>query len=88
MLVEEKALAKLKLVHQPSPRVLACRRNGRLGGLARAKKVTSEKMKEWSSRGGKATFDRYGSGLMSFITKKRKHVGRFRKPVAARRKVA
>ena len=70
-----------KATHQPSPKVLACRANGRKGGLARAKNNTKAKMREWSSKGGRKCVDVLTSDFMSFLTTQRKTVGRYRKPV-------
>jgi len=66
---------------QISPRVLANRRNARLGGLARAKNNSKEKIKEWASRGGKNTQDLYGSDLGRYAQTLRKTVGCKKKPV-------
>jgi hypothetical protein len=66
---------------QPSPRALASRRNGALGGKARAAKYSLEQRKEWSSKGGKALQELYGSDFKSFMGTKRKKVGRYKTPV-------
>jgi hypothetical protein len=77
---------------QPSPRVLAARRNGALGGKARAAKHSKEMRDKWSSKGGFVTSERYGPELKKYGSTLRKTVGRYRTPVehtklAKRRKV-
>jgi hypothetical protein len=67
---------------QPSPRVLASRRNGALGGKARAKKYSRAERDEWSSKGGLVTSELYGPDLARHRFSKRKTVGRYRKPAA------
>jgi len=74
-------VAITKKAHQPSPKVLAARRNGRLGGLARAKNNSKEKMAEWSSKGGFKTSETYGSDLHSHAAAQRKKVGRYSKVI-------
>lgn len=79
--------------YQPSPKVLACRENGRKGGLARAKKNSKAAIKSWSSKGGKRTHEVHGSDLFAFLSTKRKTVGRYSKPtsnatIPKRKKVA
>lgn len=67
---------------QPSPRVLASRRNGALGGKARAKKYSKAERDVWSSKGGLTTSELYGPELKKHIFSKRKTVGRYRKPAS------
>lgn len=67
---------------QPSPRTLASRRNGALGGKARAAKFSKEQRAEWSRKGGLATSEIYGPELKKHTFSKRKTVGRYRKPRA------
>lgn len=67
---------------QPSPRALASRRNGALGGKARAKKYNKQQIQKWGSKGGLVTSELYGSDLAKHRFSKRKFVGRYRKPIA------
>ena len=70
-----------KIATQVSPRTLASRRNGALGGRARAKKdAGTKKMSEWGAKGGKQTFALYGSDFYSMNFKRAKTVGRYRTP--------
>lgn len=71
-----------KQTHQPSPKVLACRENGRKGGLARAKNNPKKLLKTFSSKGGQTTADNYGVDYFKYIAARRQNVGRYRKPVA------
>lgn len=66
---------------QPSPRVLASRRNGALGGKARAAKYSKEERAAWSAKGGKTTAEVYGIGLKQYASNMRKTVGRYSTPV-------
>lgn len=66
---------------QPSPRVLAARRNGALGGLARAKKYSKQQRREWSGKGGDTTADRYGTEFAKYRSTCRKKIGRHAVPV-------
>jgi hypothetical protein len=67
--------------YQPSAKQLAAQANGRLGGLARARKLTAEQRSLIAAKAGTATKDAYGIDLYSHIGKFRKVVGRNRKPV-------
>lgn len=60
-------------VIQPSPRVVACRKNGQRGGLARAQRHDAMQLKEWARMGGMATRRRYGPDFFRGIRKLRKH---------------
>jgi hypothetical protein len=78
---------------QPSPRVLASRRNGALGGKARAQRHTKQEIADWAAIGGNITQELYGSDLKKFATRLRKHIGRYKKSAAecnikGRRKLA
>jgi hypothetical protein len=66
---------------QPSPRCLAARRNGALGGKARAKKYSVKQRREWSGKGGTTTAERYGSEFARHRSTCRKKVGRHAIPV-------
>lgn len=70
-----------KKVRQPTPRQIACRANGRKGGLARAKNLTDKQLSEIGQKGGKATLDKLGVDFFAFMTGKRKVVGRYRTPI-------
>jgi len=63
-------------VGQTSPRVIAGRANGRLGGLARARKHDSADLTLWARMGGTATRDRHGADFYSKIRKYRTHYGK------------
>lgn len=65
---------------QPSPRTLASRRNGALGGKARAAKHTKSVRDSWSSKGGNVTAERYGPELKKYGSALRKTVGRYKTP--------
>lgn len=54
---------------QPTPMQLAARANARLGGLARAKKLTAKRRKEIATKAGNATKDAYALGFYSHISK-------------------
>lgn len=54
-----------------SKRSLAARRNGRLGGIARAKNNSPEVLEEISRIAGSATRDTYGNSYYSYLAKKR-----------------
>lgn len=69
--------------YQPSPMQAANRVKARLGGLARAQKLTAERRTEIAIKAGNATKDAYGVGLYAHIGKMRKTVGRNRKPVTS-----
>lgn len=73
-------MAKAKVAVQISPRVLAAKRNGRLGGLARAKNNSKAKIRSWSSKGGNSCLAKYGSEFFSHAQSKRKTRGRYRTP--------
>lgn len=66
---------------QLSAMQVANRAKGKLGGIARAAKLTAERRIEIATKAGTATKDAYGVGLYSHIGKYRKVVGRNRKPV-------
>lgn len=69
-------------VSQPSPRAIASRRNGALGGKARAAKYSKKQIQEWGAKGGLATSALYGPDLVRHRFKNRKTVGRYRKPAS------
>jgi len=54
---------------QPTASQLANRVNGRLGGLARAKKLTAKRRKEIATKAGNATKTAYGIGIYGHISK-------------------
>lgn len=54
-----------------SRRVLASRKNGRLGGLKTASTHSAEFLEERASKAGNATRDTYGNEYYSFIAKQR-----------------
>ena len=62
------------LPDQPSPRLVASQRNGRAGGLARARLYDELQLTAWGEKAGAATLARYGHTYYSHIsgTKKRK----------------
>jgi hypothetical protein len=55
---------------QPTPRVLANRRNGSLGGIARAAVLSANQRRRIASKGGKATLKLYGTDFFSEIKKR------------------
>src|SRR5437773_2577035 len=57
---------------QDSPRVVAGRRNGQRGGVARARLHGPEKRKEWARLGGIATRSRHGNDFYREIRKLRR----------------
>jgi hypothetical protein len=67
--------------YQPSAMQIANRKKARLGGLARARKLSAARRSEIAQKAGNATKDAYGVDLYSYIGKLRKNVGRTRKPV-------
>lgn len=69
-----------KVATQVSPRTLASRRNGALGGKARAAKLSKERLTEIASSGGKGTLAKHGSDFYSHIKKLSKTVGRYKTP--------
>ena len=71
-----------KVATQVSPRTLASRRNGALGGKARAAKHSKAKMKAWSSKGGTSTLNRYGTEFFADAVSRTKTVGRYKTPRA------
>lgn len=73
-----------KKAKQLTPRQIACRANGKKGGLSRAKNLSKQRKQEIASSGGRTTHLRYGDDYFGFIAKKRKNVGRYSSPVAAR----
>jgi hypothetical protein len=75
----------MKKAKQPTPREIACRANGRKGGLARAKKLSASRRKEIASKAGMQTIKNHTADYFSFISKKRKVVGRYRTPVGETR---
>lgn len=56
-----------------SKRVLASRKNGRLGGLKTASTHSAEFLEERASKAGNATRDTYGNEFYSFIASKRNY---------------
>jgi hypothetical protein len=72
-----------KTAKQLTPRQVAARRNGSLGGKARAKNLSSDEIKALSALGGRQTHARYGDDYFGFIAGKRKRVGRYSTPVTA-----
>lgn len=68
---------------QPTPMQVAARRNGSLGGIARAKKLSAAKRSEIARKAGTACSDAYGSDLYRHLGTLRKVVGRNRTPVNA-----
>lgn len=74
-------MKKTKRAKQLTPRQIACRANGRCGGLARAKKLTAAEKRKIASEAGKATHRNHGDDYYAFIARKRKRVGRYSTPV-------
>jgi hypothetical protein len=58
---------------QPSPRLLAGKRNGEKGGNARAERHSPEQLREWARIGGIATRERHGLEFFRGIRKLRRH---------------
>jgi hypothetical protein len=58
-------------VYQATPRVLASRKNGKLGGLARARKLSALRRSEISAMGGRQNVLRHGTAIYSFMVKQR-----------------
>ena len=56
-------------VAQPSPRMLAAKKNAEKGGNARAEQHDTKQLREWARQGGLATRERHGLA--------RQHAGRF-----------
>lgn len=54
-----------------SPRMIAAKRNGVLGGKALVAKTTPEQRQAWSEKGGAATLARYGHAYFRHIVNKR-----------------
>jgi hypothetical protein len=48
-------------------RLLALRRNGRLGGIARKLRYSREQRQAWGEKAGAATLARYGRDYYKFI---------------------
>jgi hypothetical protein len=76
-----------KRAKQPTPRQIACRANGRKGGLARAKKLTKKEIVAIAIKGGNKLHQKHGDDYYSFIASRRKTVGRYRTPVSLNRKL-
>jgi len=72
----------LKRVRQLTPRQVAARKNGKLGGLARAKSLSPERRRDIASKAGTQTHTNYGDDFFSFIAGRRRRVGRYRTLVA------
>jgi len=78
-----------KKAKQLTPRQVAARRNGSLGGKARAKNLSSEALKVIAASGGKTTHQRYGDSFFGYISSRRYRVkkgsvvGRYRTPAMA-----
>ena len=72
-----------KKAKQPTPRQIASRANGRKGGLARAKNLSAQEMKDIAASGGKSTHERYGDDYFGFIARRRTRVGRYSTLVVA-----
>jgi hypothetical protein len=74
-------VATKKIATQLSPRVVAARKNGALGGKARAAKYKgTKKLALWGAKGGKQTLALYGSEFFAHAVSKTKVVGRYRTP--------
>jgi hypothetical protein len=58
---------------QPSPRLLAGKRNGEKGGNARAERHSPKQLREWARMGGIATRERHGLKFYRKIRKMRSH---------------
>jgi general stress protein YciG len=68
--------------YQPSPKVLACRENGRKGGLARAANNSKAKLVKIATKGGQKLHELHGDDYYSHIVGLRRFVGRYRRPTA------
>jgi general stress protein YciG len=64
---------KAEIPTEPTPRTIASRENGGLGGEARATRNDHVVLQEWSSRGGKKVLQKYGREYFVALRKKRKH---------------
>src|SRR5215469_7896093 len=64
-----------------SPRVLAARRNGRLGGLATANKSTPEFLEQRASKAGSVNSERYGTQFYSHIARQPRKKSHSRKQI-------
>jgi hypothetical protein len=73
-------LVSKKVATQVSPRTLASRRNGALGGKARAAKLSKQRLTEIATSGGKSTLAKHGSEFYSHANSLSKTVGRYRTP--------
>ena len=60
-------------VAQPTPRLLAGKKNGRLGGDARAERHSPKQLRGWARMGGIATRERHGKDFFRKIRKLRRH---------------
>lgn len=70
-----------KIATQLSPRVVAARKNGALGGKARAAKYKgTKKLSQWGAQGGNTTLALYGSEFFSHAVSLTKTVGRYKTP--------
>ena len=67
-----------KKAKQLTPKQVACRSNGRKGGLARALSLTSEQIKSIGSKGGRATHAKLGDDYFSFLAGRRRRIGRYK----------
>jgi hypothetical protein len=54
-----------------NPKIIACRKNGQLGGIKRAMNNSKDKLKEWSRSAGNSTKARYGQDFYKYIVGKR-----------------
>jgi hypothetical protein len=74
-------VATKKIASQLSPRVVAARKNGALGGKARAAKYKgTKKLEQWAATGGKQTLALYGNEFFAHAVSLTKVVGRYRTP--------
>ena len=73
-------MPKVKVAKQPSPRVLAARKNGALGGKARAAKHSKAEIAKWGAKGGNQTLALYGSDFFAHMPSKSKTSGRYKTP--------
>jgi hypothetical protein len=55
-----------------SPRMAASQRNGRLGGLARARKLSPERRQEIGEIAGAAIVERYGHAYFRHMVERKK----------------
>lgn len=65
----------MRPVPGPSPQAVASRQNGKLGGLATARKHGPEFVAERGRRGGFSLVERYGAEYMRFIGARAKRRG-------------